>query len=149
MKVCGDCSLCCKLLDVPPMEAPVGAWCKYAKPGGGCSIHESRPSFCRTFDCLWLQNPLLGDELKPNICGVVFEVHSKEKVVVANVMPERPKAWMKGPPRLLMEQMLRDGYTVWVMVGKDRHLVLPEGGTKGSALKRTIEARERVMHGSA
>jgi hypothetical protein len=36
---CGECSLCCYLLDVPQAGKARRSWCPHCKPGkGGCTI---------------------------------------------------------------------------------------------------------------
>jgi hypothetical protein len=99
---------------------------------------------------MWTTNIVMGEELRPDRCKVVFDqAYLPERTVVANVDQDRPNAWQKGEVTKLLTQMVRDGFTVWVMVGSDRHVLLPEGETQGSALLRANQARERVTNGSA
>jgi hypothetical protein len=51
---CGECTLCCKVLDVPEIQKPKDVWCQHAHRPNGCSIYPDRPERCRTFSCLWL-----------------------------------------------------------------------------------------------
>jgi hypothetical protein len=56
-RVCGDCRLCCKTLEVPELGKAPGKWCAHAynEPGGAqCSIYDKRPESCRAFRCMWL-----------------------------------------------------------------------------------------------
>src|SRR5262245_34979797 len=63
---CGDCSLCCKLLNIDELNKPANTWCQHCRPGkGGCSIYADRPPDCRTFACGWLTHPEFGDIWKP------------------------------------------------------------------------------------
>lgn len=52
--VCGECTLCCKVMAVPELEKPKDKWCAFAKAGKGCSCYTTRPERCQTFNCLWL-----------------------------------------------------------------------------------------------
>jgi hypothetical protein len=100
---CGDCSLCCKVLDidVPELQKPPGAWCQHCSPGrGGCGIYETRPDICRGFACGWLVIPWLGEEWKPSLSKIV--VHHKRAeggrvdchFIVDQSVPER---WREAP----------------------------------------------------
>lgn len=145
MKPCGDCSLCCKLLEVSPLQSPAGQWCQYSsRCGDGCAIHEKRPLICRTFNCLWRQASGMGHRLKPNVCNIVFEMHRQEATVVANVDPDRPEAWQRGEAKRLILRMVKDGYTVWVLIDKDKHLLLPADETERSAWERARRIYERA-----
>ena len=54
-RVCGSCSLCCRLLDVPEAGKAQSQWCPHCLPGrGGCAIYDERPHVCRRCSCLWL-----------------------------------------------------------------------------------------------
>jgi len=69
---CGECSLCCKVVEIEETESPRNEWCKHCDPGkAGCTIHSERPDSCRNCDCLWLQG-MFDDEHKPDKTGVVF-----------------------------------------------------------------------------
>ena len=80
MRSCGECSECCRLHDVKIDEedyvyyTPQGHWCKYCtQPGCGIwgTVKQMR---CREFNCGWLQNENIPDNLKPNLSGIVLEV---------------------------------------------------------------------------
>jgi hypothetical protein len=68
---CGECSLCCKL--VQPDELPataIGEWCPHCKPGdGGCMIYPDRPRSCREFLCLWRMKTNIPDHVRPDRAG--------------------------------------------------------------------------------
>ena len=86
----------------------------------------------------------MGAALKPNVSGVVFEMHWLEETVIANVDPDRPGAWQRGAPKRLIAEMLRDGFTVWAVVGKDKNLLLPPHETERSAWARAEKIGERM-----
>jgi hypothetical protein len=87
----------------------------------------------------------MPEELRPDKCGVMFEAYHAEQVVVAQVEPGRPDAWKSDEPRKLIDQMIRDRYVVWVLVGKIRYLFLPEGTTEADARKRAEKAYKRAL----
>jgi Fe-S-cluster containining protein len=36
-------------------------WCEFCDKGTGCKIYPTRPSECRTFNCLWLSDENFPD----------------------------------------------------------------------------------------
>ena len=99
-RVCGDCSLCCKLLPIaePELNKPANRWCQHCRPAkGGCSIHDDRPPICRGFACMWLVCPL-GDEWRPTRSKmVVSENRSPDPVFNIHVEPGSPDIWRREP----------------------------------------------------
>jgi hypothetical protein len=70
---CGDCHVCCYALriDEPYMQKPAGAVCKFLD-GQGCTIYEQRFPTCRSWLCGWWFQPELGDQWRPDLCGVLL-----------------------------------------------------------------------------
>ena len=73
MQSCGNCTVCCKHLDIPDTDSKEGDLCKYCKEDVGCLIYESRPEACSTFNCAWKQMVYAHIDLRPDNCGVLFE----------------------------------------------------------------------------
>lgn len=80
---CGSCTVCCR---VPSLESnlvskPAGAMCNHCD-GSGCKIYFARPTECKKFSCLWLdsqsRNDVMGPELRPDRCGVMFAKNSTD-----------------------------------------------------------------------
>jgi hypothetical protein len=98
---CGNCSLCCRLLDVPEAGKQTAQWCPHCRPGkGGCSIYAARPQACRHWACSWLVNSDFGDEWFPKACGIVVDMHRMEDdsiVMRFHVDPRTPDNWRKEP----------------------------------------------------
>lgn len=118
---CGECSLCCKVLDIPLIEKPSGEWCGNCRPGHGCSIYQSRPPVCRSYECLWLFDQALGDEWKPSKSRMVLALLSLDGGLLldVNVDREYPDAW-KQPPYYGQLKALTARVGVQVNVG-NRH----------------------------
>ena len=72
---CGSCSLCCTVLRVDELEKPAGFDCPQQRGEAGCAIHETRPSVCRGYHCLWLQGGLEDDE-RPDRTGGIIDLES-------------------------------------------------------------------------
>jgi len=135
--------MCCTHIEVQALNKPAGRVCQYACDG--CTIYDRRPEQCAGFDCLWMVEPSLPEALWPKLCGVFFEPFWDERMVVAMVDPTRPKVWMNGAGNELISQMVHDGYIVWVMVGADRHLLLPDGVSEEEGHEQAKRAWERKV----
>lgn len=81
IRPCGECSLCCKLLDIGaaegfPFEKPAGQWCPHCSPGKGCQIrHTDFPDVCHSYQCAW-KFPRVGlpEEMRPDKVHAIFEL---------------------------------------------------------------------------
>src|SRR5262245_22482383 len=82
---CGGCAACCHHISVHSYSGPV----KLDKPAftpcphgpacglsGSCAVYAERPKPCRDFKCAWLLNHDWPDQLRPDRCGVIFELNS-------------------------------------------------------------------------
>lgn len=114
---CGQCSLCCKLLHVIELNKPANEWCPHCKPGrpgGGCTIHETRPPICRGFFCGWMLTPNVGDEWYPLRSRMVlsFAPLGGIQTVTVTVDPKYPEAWTKPPYYPQLKAMAERGLHV-------------------------------------
>lgn len=85
---CGTCTLCCKLPGLPEMNKPVNKWCKYAKPGKGCTVYDNRPVPCQAYRCAYLQIDNIDPDLRPDRCGAIFEATHDDKLMIMRVRQE-------------------------------------------------------------
>ena len=97
-RVCGNCSLCCKLPYVAELNKSIDTWCQHARPGkGGCSIYPDRPTSCRGFICGWLSDELkVGDEWFPAHCKTIISRAAEQGFLII-VDPAHPTAWRREP----------------------------------------------------
>lgn len=70
-RMCGPCSLCCKVLGIEELNKPKNVWCVNAKRGHGCVVHETIiPQSCIDFVCMWLEKEHkdggLREEFRPD-----------------------------------------------------------------------------------
>ncbi|MGA0596650.1 YkgJ family cysteine cluster protein [Enterovirga sp. CN4-39] len=109
---CGGCTLCCKTMSVWEIEKPNNVWCRHVRNHTSCSIYETRPNSCRTFNCLWLRG-VGTDAMRPDRSRVVLVEAEDEgggpKGIAAILDPTRPLAWQEPAMRGFLEQV-RDGY---------------------------------------
>jgi hypothetical protein len=126
-RACGDCTLCCKVMAIEELDKPAGAWCGHCEPGMGCRVYAQRPTECRTFDCLWLLDPRLGEHWKPSVSRLVLT--TSEDGIEIRCDPDRPDAWRRPPYRGEIERLAMSGeqhdVTVLVISGADMTLITP------------------------
>ena len=75
-RVCGGCTLCCKLLPIP-IEGelkPAGERCRHARAGKGCGIYAQRPMPCRTWACRWVADRETAGMPRPDRCHYVIDI---------------------------------------------------------------------------
>lgn len=87
---CGKCSLCCKVKSIVELDKDQNVWCRYAKPGCGCGIYETRPASCRDWSCQWLLDMSIPDEHRPDKAGFVIETHADRNRLLISADPKRP-----------------------------------------------------------
>jgi len=89
-RVCGSCTACCVVTDIrtPELVKPAGKPCDclwrspgYPSPEVGCSRKYNWPSICRDYFCGWRLMPQLGDEWRPDLCGVMLTTPGGETSV--------------------------------------------------------------------
>jgi hypothetical protein len=73
---CGDCSLCCKLVPVPPLGKPASEPCRYQKFRKGCTVYRtpSMPPECALWSCRWLVNDDAAELSRPDRLRYVIDV---------------------------------------------------------------------------
>ncbi len=134
-RACGDCSLCCKLLEIEELRKPEGQWCRHCRPGaGGCTVYEERPRACETFTCRWLINPAIGDAWCPTKCRMVIftapDHNMGGSMLAVYVDPGSPNVWRGEPYHAQLVEWacagLRSGvFRVFVHVRERVYLILP------------------------
>lgn len=125
-RVCGNCTLCCRLLAVPELDKAEGTWCRHCG-SSECAIHAIRPPSCRNFDCFWLMDEGFPDALRPDRCGVVAWWNGADHdSVVLHVDPDRPDALAKPPGSELLRAVLNGFARVYAVCGDER--VMLRGG---------------------
>ncbi|MBM3507529.1 MAG: hypothetical protein FJX64_07375 [Alphaproteobacteria bacterium] len=127
-RTCGSCSLCCKLMNVPELDKPMGQWCRHCKPGTGCTIHATRPQVCRDFFCGYLQSSTLSQDWLP--AKAHFIVTGDPSGIVLYVDPANPDAWKASPFYERIKMWAVEGVPrnrlVTVRVGRRTIAVMPD-----------------------
>jgi len=108
---CDGCDLCCRTYEIAELKKPMGSACAHLS-ALGCGIHGSHPKTCRTFRCLWLDEPALGEVWRPSRSGFVLRPDPDGVTLWVDVDPLRPGAWRALPyhPQIVTwSWAIRDG----------------------------------------
>ena len=86
---CGECSVCCVVLNVDTREFQKlpGVPCAHLCDGGGCSIHATRYPVCRSYHCGWRYLQFLGEDWRPDRSGVLIDFQTDD---LPSHYPKRP-----------------------------------------------------------
>lgn len=127
-RACGSCTMCCKVFKIPELDKPAGRWCVNARAGVGCVVYDERPLSCRVFRCMWLSEPKLADEWKPDRARFVVAVESGGALQIV-CDPAQPAAWRREPYHSLIRRWAAHGVEiqrpVLLMVGDRASVILP------------------------
>ena len=126
---CGTCTLCCRLPAVPELSKPINNWCEFCKAGKGCLIYSKRPPSCCQYECMWISEGNLADDLRPDRCKIIFEQLPGSSTILAIVDPSYPDQWRKKKMVDLVQMFNGLGRAVVVTNGTDKHIFLPKDKT--------------------
>jgi len=139
MQECGECTLCCKLLELHEIPSKIGEWCKYCDKTKGCSIYVGKPKECDTYKCMWLEMENVGVELRPDKSHIIFNKAS-DKTICAMQDPDYKL------DSLVMQQIKefnKQGYSVVIRKNEMYYTYLTKGHTLKEA-KRDIDGRSKL-----
>lgn len=123
MAKCGNCTLCCLLLEITSCSSSVGEWCKECDPEVGCKIYKTRPKECHKFVCSYAQMDEVSAGLRPDQCGVIFE-RATESIFLGTTN-------RGGATKIVKNQvasLLREGFSVVINQLGAKAVVLPSEG---------------------
>ena len=106
---CGDCTLCCTVTHVPELAKPVGTTCSNCAIG--CTIYNTRPQSCRTFNCAWLQGDM-SEDMKPNKSHIVIEKLPNVPVVIVLIEPGYAGIWLTPAVDKVLKEYQQKGVAV-------------------------------------
>ncbi len=69
---CGECTACCTVLGVQALKKEEYVRCEHLCDAG-CGIYETRPSECRKYKCMWLNEQMNDPRLRPDNLGIIIE----------------------------------------------------------------------------
>lgn len=97
LKVCGDCTLCCKVYEIEDFEKKPGTVCHHVRPEGGCGVWGLHPKICQEFKCLWLKHDDMNGQWRPDHAGFVLRLEPNGTTLAVDVDHDRPDAWRLEP----------------------------------------------------
>ena len=151
---CGSCTLCCKVYNVPEIGKVAGKWCQHCKPGRGCAIHDSLPSQCAVFNCLWRTEQTIPPAWKPDQSKMVITIFPLNGFIYVQVDPGAPSAWRKQPYYDQLRQWSRNnlqkGIHVIVFVNEMATLIMPDQDVPLGPMKPTdgLSVRRKLGAGA-
>jgi hypothetical protein len=93
---CGDCTKCCEghlRASVDGYPITVNTPCHFVEVGVGCKRYETRIMYpCKAFNCSWITNKDIPENLKPNKINVIFkngDLH-EHKYIILVPAPDDP-----------------------------------------------------------
>ena len=135
--VCGECTLCCKMINIPWMNSPAGVYCKNCSPGKGCNIFKDAPEDCKEYSCLYCQMEKVSVNLRPDVCHVIFEKINDEIVIVTGLVEEGYD--LNTDIQNQIASFLNEGLSVFLSrVGNTVPLVIPSAGKTGQTIFDTV-----------
>jgi hypothetical protein len=133
---CNGCTLCCKLLDIPWMNSPVGKYCSKCMVGGGCLIYDNAPEECKKYQCAYSQMENATIDLRPDKCHVIFERFNDHIFIGLIEQGYSVNNIVKNQINIFNN----DGYSVFLkVVGSGSPLIM------ASKDKKAIDIYEEVM----
>src|SRR4030095_7963556 len=108
MRECGGCTLCCRLERVPQLNKRPGDWCIHCNVGKGCKIYSDRPSVCREFRCLWLDDLTMSDAMRPDHVGIYLARTSD----CFKACVDSGVDWTEGPAAAVIHHASTKGHVI-------------------------------------
>ena len=124
---CGECTLCCELMNIKAYDSPMYEPCKHCDVGSGCSIHKTRDEMCRNFQCGWLMGEM-HDEDRPDRAGFLIE-HLPDVPVILAITAQGRNDLVHRKTAALRKQYVDKGIAVVVA----RDVLLPVKMTSDEA----------------
>ena len=118
---CEGCTLCCKLIWVPPLNKPRMVYCEHCKVDQGCGIYETRPDCCRDWFCFYRRDASLGEEWKPATCGMTVDFDPGANRINVCVDEGHFHVWREEPYYSRIKAMALD------ILRRRGHLIVWEG----------------------
>ena len=117
MRDCDGCTLCCVELETHDIPSAIGEACRHCTVAVGCQIHESRPKECQDYQCMWTQMEQVGEKLRPDKCGIIFD-RIGDDVITGRLSEDRDMTpLIEGQ----LASFLREGFSIVVFHG-EKHL---------------------------
>lgn len=142
---CGDCTLCCKLLDISWMNSPVDEYCKECNIGVGCKIFDNIPKKCLEFSCGYNQMKKMSVGLRPDKCHVIFEKVADD-IFIGLLDPENE---MTDIAARQINSFLKEGFSVFLTKPKEEiPIIYVTPGMDGGEVYHRVQEIIKDRNGS-
>ena len=119
---CEECTLCCTMFPVNWLNKEMNTDCKHCNLG--CMIHDTKPSECSDYNCMYAQVENVPKALRPDISGIIFDKMT-DKIIYGMLDPK------KNPSEIGKKQIgafISQGFSVIMASSKkteNRYLINP------------------------
>ena len=109
MRKCGDCTLCCSVLEIKDdgLNKPSFCECGFLSPRGGCAVYEVRPRVCRGFMCEWLKG-VFGDMARPDKSGIIMRGGAEIKARFGDKVVVFDECWQDASSAPIVHDMVKE-----------------------------------------
>ena len=146
---CGECSVCCVVLNVDTKEFQKlpGVPCAHLCNQGGCSVHATRYPVCREYHCGWRYLGFLGEDWRPDKSGVLIDFqtddlppHYPKRPGIRLTLADKKKALRRPFYDYVARLIAADVPVVLAVSGPPGHF--PAGAFLNDALKAAVLKRD-------
>ena len=118
---CDGCTKCCEgylEANIHGHEVTLGKPCFFVEIGKGCTDYENRPDVpCKSFQCEWLTNPRIPEQLKPSNSHVIMTTKKVDNIEYFNLIEAGSKLDSEILTWALEHAILSDLNLAWEIYG--------------------------------
>lgn len=143
---CGECTLCCKLLNIPWMDSPAGELCKHCDEGKGCKIYDTASKKCLDFHCAYIQMEKASINLRPDKCNVIFE--RIYDIFIGTIDPKSIK--LNNDILGQIHSFIREGFSVVLFNERiNKPFIYPSNGHTTKEIWEKVQMEASKINGSS
>lgn len=146
MQECGECTLCCRLLEIKEANSLANEWCENCNPKKGCKIYKNRPKECHTFNCSWKLDDNAHFSMRPDMSKIIFE-NLDSDIVFGTIHPEykvKKRIWDQ------VSHFIKSGSSVILQMFENKHRIYLADGAEASEIwDRIIKKRDDLKNDTA
>lgn len=135
---CDGCTICCDLLPVPVLNKASYIRCVHCKLSK-CMIHDHKPDYCTSYDCMYSQSEKLPVSLRPDKCGIVFE-KVNDKLILSIQHPDMQPTVMATNQA---NEFVKQGFSVAIKKKDNRMQIFLAKGHKAKEIEDIIVKNTR------
>ena len=139
-KECGDCTLCCMVLPIHQVQSPPSVMCQHCTIESKCNIYDTRPEACKNFNCEWILDETMSDDLRPDKTGVIFEKITNT-IYLSLVNYTNLNAWDNAIVRKHIKKLNDSGSSVIIssFTNQPKLFLLADGKTQEEVIEESMK----------